>query len=463
MKNKILVIDDQPDIRMSARFLLSEHGYDVHEAENLQVAMFMLKKQKFEIVLLDMNYSGDTTSGREGINFLKQLQQEGVLTNVIAMTAWSSVELAVEALQNGAKDFIEKPWDNQRLLQIIKQQNTIATLEKENSRLKQVQSIQSKHEAELTSPKMTMLFNNIDKIAIADASVLLTGENGTGKSSIARYIHRNSSRSDRTFVSVNMGAIPESLFESELFGHKKGAFTDAKSDRLGRFELAEGGTLFLDEIANLSLDQQAKLLRVLEEGEFEMVGDSTTKLADVRLICATNANLEQKIIDGKFRADLFFRLNTVPIHIPSLRERREDIKPLLDHFVEINVKKYGKPDMKFSDGALRALTQYDWPGNLRELSHLVERCVLLGEGELIDESDIDLRTTLSALIEPQSSKQAGGLQLMSLEQAEKQLISMALKKTMGNIIESAKVLGISQSSMYRRMEKFGINKFDLSE
>jgi DNA-binding NtrC family response regulator len=256
-----------------------------------------------------------------------------------------------------------------------------------------------------------------------------------------------------------MGAIPESLFESELFGHKKGAFTDAKADRMGRFELAEGGTLFLDEIANLTMDQQAKLLRVLEEGEFEMVGDSTTKIANVRLICATNANLEQMINDGRFRADLYFRLNTIHLTVPSLKDRREDIAPLLQYFLDANALKYAKSPMKFSTDALNVLKHYDWPGNIRELSHLVERCVLLAESEMIDITDIDLP---SSIVNSAQHSQ-GMLPLIPIEEAEQQLIKMALKKTMGNIIESAKLLGISQSSMYRRMEKFGINKFELAK
>lgn len=459
-KQTVLVVDDQYDVRMTARFLLEDHHYQVLEADSPAVALFMLKKQPIDIVLLDMNYAADTTSGTEGLNFLNQLNSEEIDVTVIVMTAWSSIELAVEAMQKGAKNFIEKPWENERLLQILQQQCEFNRLQKENKAYKQQQKerVQESNQLQLQSSLMLPLWQKINKVAKTDATVLLTGENGTGKSSFARQIHDHSNRSDKPLVSVNMGAIPESLFESELFGHTKGAFTDAKSERIGRFELANGSTLFLDEIANISLDQQAKLLRVLETGEYEKVGASKTQLTDVRLIVATNANLEVMINEGTFRADLYFRLNTMQVEVPSLRERPEDILPLAEFFLAKHNKKYSQAVTEFSSGAINKLTNYPWPGNIRELSHVIERCVLLAETNCINSKDIDIKTELNIHTSPQTNTD---ITMMPLDEAEQRLIEMALRQTMGNIADSAELLKISQSSMYRRMEKYNINKFDL--
>jgi DNA-binding NtrC family response regulator len=374
MTNCILFVDDQADVRMSAHFLLSNHGFTVIEADSPATALNQLQQYSVDLILLDMNYSADTTSGAEGLDFLKQLNEQQITTPVVVMTAWSSVDLAVEAMQNGAKDFIEKPWDNPRLLQIVKQQLKLNLLEHQSRVLKQQQAdSQSKHTIISESQVMNGLLKQLDRLAKTDATILLTGDNGTGKSSIARYIHQQSSRCEQPLVSVNMGAIVENLFESELFGHTKGAFTDAKKERLGRFEMAQGGTLFLDEIANIPLSQQAKLLRVLEGGEFEMVGSSRTKTADVRLICATNADIQALIDNGQFRADLYFRLNTLEMNVPSLNTRKDDIIPLANHFLHQHGQHYDRSGLTFSTDAIDKLKRYDWPGNVRQLSHIIER------------------------------------------------------------------------------------------
>jgi len=452
MSLTVLVIDDMADVRLSANFLLSNQGYNVLEADSVLRALDVIKQEKVDLILLDMNYSSDTTSGQEGLNFLIKLAKLDISIPVVAMTGWSSVDLAVKAMQQGATDFIEKPWDNQRLLQIIKQQIQVTDLKKQNRRLRQhQQSESSENSASLIwqSKAMSKLMVQIKRIAKTDATILLTGENGTGKSSVAAYIHQLSARSEQSLVTVNMGAIPESLFESELFGHKKGAFTDAKETRVGRFEMANEGTLFLDEIANIPLAQQAKLLRVLESNEYEMVGSSVTECANVRLISASNANFEDLIRDDKFRADLFYRLNTIEIHIPPLRDRTDDIFPLAKYFVEKHALRYGQVDLTLADDAAEKLRLYDWPGNIRELSHVIERAVLFADDKVISAQAITLKKQAS-----QTSEET--LPFMTLEQAEQQLLVQALQKTDGLTVEAADLLGISKSAIYRRMEKYDI-------
>jgi DNA-binding NtrC family response regulator len=475
MTNKMLIVDDQADVRMSANFLLSNHGFDVCEADSPSAALALLKEQSIDLVLLDMNYTSDTTSGAEGLFFLNQLNELDIKVSVIVMTAWSSVDLAVNALKSGAKDFVEKPWDNQRLLQVVKQQMKVNDLEKENQSLKQQQNeSQQSNQMVFSSQAMTGLIKQLDRLAKTDATILLTGDNGAGKSSIAKHIHQQSERSEQIFVAVNMGAIPESLFESEMFGHKKGAFTDAKKERIGRFELAQGGTLFLDEIANIPLSQQAKLLRVLEDGEYEMVGSSQTKTTNVRLVCATNSDIQSLIDEGQFRADLYFRLNILEIHVPSLINRQRDIIPLAEFFLNKHGLRYSRRGMKLNKDAISKLSDYQWPGNVRELSHIIERAVLLAETELIKAEDIHFKAQkVETKTQPcLDLEQSVGIQeitkndtiaFMPLEEAESHLIKSALTKTLGNIVESAKLLGISQSSMYRRMEKHGISKTDLGQ
>jgi len=452
MSLTVLVIDDIADVRLSANFLLSNQGYEVIEADSVIKALELIRQESVDLILLDMNYSSDTTSGQEGIDFLAKLTKLDISIPVIAMTGWSSIDLAVKAMQHGASDFIEKPWDNQRLLQIVKQQIQVTNLKKQNRRLRQYQQSESSQTNEnlvWQSKAMSKLMVEIQRIAKTDATLLLTGENGTGKSSIAAYIHQLSSRQQQSLVTVNMGAIPESLFESELFGHKKGAFTDAKETRIGRFEMANEGTLFLDEIANIPLAQQAKLLRVLESNEYEMVGSSITEQANVRLISASNANFDKLISNEKFREDLFYRLNTIEIYIPALRERTEDILPLAKHFVGKHALRYGKQSLALADDVAEKLIAYRWPGNIRELSHVMERAVLFADNQLISAQSIILK-------KPTGQLGSENIPLMTIEQAEQQLLIQALQKTNGLTADAADLLGISKSAIYRRMEKYDI-------
>ena len=451
MSTTVLVIDDMPDVRLSANFLLSSHNYQVLEASSPLEAMEIVKQQAIDLILLDMNYQTDTTSGQEGLDFLNMLNKENLNIPVVAMTGWSTVDVAVKAMQQGANDFIEKPWDNQRLLQVIKQQIQFSGLKKQNQRLQQHhQKNATNHLEELVwqSSAMSQLMTEIERLAQTDATILLTGENGTGKSSIANLIHQKSSRHQNNLVTVNMGAIPDALFESEMFGHKKGAFTDAKETRMGRFEMANEGTLFLDEIANIPLAQQAKLLRVLETSEFEMVGSSITQQSNIRLISASNADFEQLIASEKFRPDLYYRLNTIELHVPALRERIEDIMPLARHFVNKHSMRYNRLNMSLSGDVENKLTDYLWPGNIRELSHMMERAVLLSSNEEITANDIPLKTI--------NTKQGSEIPFMTLDQAEQQLLKQALNKAKGSAVDAAQLLGISKSAIYRRMEKYDI-------
>lgn len=449
MNQTILVIDDMPDVRLSAHFLLSNHNYEVIEADSPHQALDMMKTRAVSLILLDMNYTLDTTSGKEGLDFLVKLAKEGYTAPVVAMTAWSSIDLAVQAMQQGAGDFIEKPWDNQRLLQVVKQQLKLSNLQQQNLSLRQQNHISQDDSLIFNAQPMVKLLADIERLAGTDATILLTGENGTGKSSIAKVIHQQSARATNSLVTVNMGAIPESLFESEMFGHKKGAFTDAKETRIGRFEMAQSGTLFLDEIANIPLPQQAKLLRVLESGEYEMVGSSITQRADVRLISASNGNFDELLSQGHFRPDLFYRLNTVELHVPALRERHEDMMPLAKAFVAKHSQRYGRGEMNLAADVESKLKAYDWPGNIRELSHMMERAVLLSRDNHICADDIQLRDNAQAT-------QSQTMPFMTLEQAELELLRQALDKADGSAVDAAQLLGISKSAIYRRMDKYAI-------
>lgn len=459
MQPVILVVDDQIDLRLSARLVLNNYQYEVVEAASPEQALQLLEEDlRIELVLLDMNYSSDTTSGEEGLWFLKKLAEKNLNIPVVTMTAWASIELAVEAMQLGACDFIEKPWKNQRLIQIIKQQLQLKDLKTENKKLKQQQQdIQQPQQLLWQSPVMVQVMNKLERLSRSDATILLTGENGTGKSSIAQFIHQHSTRANSDFISVNMGAIPESLFESEMFGHNKGAFTDAKEQRIGRFELAEGGTLFLDEVGNIPLTQQGKLLRVLEEGYFERVGSSRSQKADVRLICATNADLPKLIEQGLFRADLYFRLNTLQLDIPPLTKRKEDVLPLANHFLSFFANRYGVQPLALSDSAKTKLEQYHWPGNVRELGHIMERAVLLADQSILAGSDIDFGVVPNQPTATNNTSD-GDIPLMPLQEAELKLVKKALQYHQGNVQEAAKALGIKDSALYRRMEKFQISK-----
>jgi DNA-binding NtrC family response regulator len=379
------------------------------------------------------------------------LQQQAWDIPVIAMTAWSNTELVVKAMQLGAGDFIEKPWNNQRLHQVLLQQLQLQNLNRKNRALNQrLENV--KPELVWQSDSMNQLIQQLTAVAETDANILLTGENGTGKSQLAHWIHLNSARAQQAFIAVNMGAIPETLFESEMFGHKKGAFTDAKEQRIGRFELAKGGSLFLDEIATIPVAQQAKLLRVLESGEFEMLGSSQTQRTDIRIISATNGNFSHLISENLFRQDLYYRLNTLEFRVPALRERPEDIPVLADFFARKHGQRYRKPDISFSSGARKAMQHYDWPGNIRELSHMMERAVLLTQAGVVSAEQLSLPTTHS-LSKSTSNDQ---LPFMTLEAAELQLIHQALAESQSNKQKAADILGITKSSLYRRLEKYGL-------
>lgn len=449
-KRHVLVVDDRPDVRISARFVLEDNQYQVTEAESPTMAKELIKQHQIDLVLMDMNYSRDTTSGEEGLELLAWLNKADLGIPAIAMTAWSNVELAVKAMQLGAGDFLEKPWKNQRLLQVVAQQIKVSGLKKQNQKLQQRldNSEIEKGEFHWRSPCMHQLMQQIDSVASANVAILLTGDNGTGKSQLASYIHAQSQASSGPFIAVNMGAISESLFESEMFGHTKGAFTDAKSSRIGRFELAKHGTLFLDEIANIPLSQQAKLLRVLETGEYEVLGSSQTQFTSIRLISATNGNFKQLIEKELFREDLFYRINTIEFRVPSLKERTLDIVPLAEYFITMYCKKYAKPTVELSTEATSALQDYHWPGNIRELSHLMERAVLLCRDDILSVTDLNIRPsnqTISSSID---------LPMMTLENAEKQLISQALDQVDQHVPNAAKLLGLTKSSLYRRLEKY---------
>jgi len=451
MSATILVIDDMHDVRLSVNFLLSSHNYQVLEASSPLEALSVLRQETVDLILMDMNYQTDTTSGQEGLDLLDSLKRENITTSVVAMTGWSSVDVAVKAMQRGAQDFVEKPWENQRLLQIIKQQIELSGLKKQNQRLQQNNQTIAYNQSDdfiWQSTSMSSLMKEIDRLAQTDATILLTGENGTGKSSLAQLIHQKSLRNHHNLVTVNMGAIPESLFESEMFGHKKGAFTDAKETRMGRFETANAGTLFLDEVGSIPLAQQAKLLRVLETNEFEMVGSSLTQRCDIRLISASNANFEALIAQDKFRPDLFYRLNTIELHVPALRDRLDDIMSLAQHFVHKHSLRYNRSNMSLADEVKDKLLEYPWPGNIRELSHMMERAVLLSANERITASDIPLKIHID--------NHDDDIKFMTFDKAEQQLLRQALNKTQGSVIDAASLLGISKSAIYRRMEKYDI-------
>jgi len=454
---KILIADDQVDVLAALRLLLKGEHYDIVTASSPAGVLKVVQSQDLDLVLIDLNYARDTTSGSEGLDLLPRIQAIDATLPVIVMTAWGSVDLAVEAMRRGARDFIQKPWDNARLLAVLRTQSELAQalrrgqrLEAENLALRDDGASAKRPQIVAESAAMKSILNVVHRIGPADANVLITGENGTGKEVIARLLHGVSSRSAKPLVSVNAGALAESLFESELFGHVRGAFTDAKTDRVGRFELADGGTLFLDEIANVPLNLQAKLLRVLETGEFERVGSSKTRKVDVRVLSATNADLKSEVAQGKFRQDLMFRLNTVELHLPPLRERREDIPPLAEHFLRQHSERYRGGRMDFTPQALEALRHHSWPGNVRELGHVVERAVLMSATSTVNAMDLALQATPAAQI-------SARLEEMSLEDAERLLITKALARFEGNANRAAEALGLSRSALYRRLQKYGLS------
>ncbi len=456
----ILIADDQQDIREALRLLLTSKGFVVMQADNPAEILEVISQAAVNLVLLDMNYRRDTTSGQEGLELLKQARQFDPHLPIIAMTAWGSVDLAMRAVRQGANDFIEKPWDNNRLVSIINAQLD-RVFEAENKRRYQtIARLQRDHfttEIIAESAPMQQLLTTLRQVAPSQASIMLRGENGTGKNLLAEQVHAWSDRADGPLVSVNMGSIPENLFESEMFGHVRGAFTDAREARTGRFELADGGTLFLDEIGNLPLPQQAKLLRVLESGSFEKLGASKTQTVDVRIVTASNADLPAMVESGEFRRDLYFRLNTVEVTIPPIRERNKDVLLLAEYYLEKHQRRYNKLFSGFSRDAEQVLLSYSWPGNVRELSHVVERAVLLGQAEQLSVENLNL--PLDGHDEQPAAQHfsSGAAKIRSLEEVEKQQITEALQHYSGNVVDAAKALGVSRSAMYRRMEKFGLD------
>jgi DNA-binding NtrC family response regulator len=447
----VVIADDQADIVEALRLLLKAEGYRTATAHVPEGVLALLEKEQADAALIDLNYTRDTTSGREGMDLLSRVRALDPTLPVIVMTAWGSVEKAVDAMRLGARDFIEKPWDNARLLTTLRTQVELGRALRVTQRLEQENQLLRKSglpDLVAESPAMGPVLELMERIAPSDANVLVTGEHGTGKEVVARWIHAASRRRDRSLVVVNVGGLPEGVFESELFGHVRGAFTDAKADRAGRFELADGGTLFLDEIANIALAQQSRLLRVLQTGELERVGSSQTRRVDVRLIAATNADLRAEVASGRFREDLLFRLNTIEIRLPPLRERREDILPLAQYFLKRHASRYGMDRSGFSDAALHELRAYDWPGNVRELDHTVERAVLLARLPTLQAEDLGLVAPVA--------RGPAAVSDTSLEALEREAIRQALARNDGNVSLAAKALGLSRSALYRRLQRYGL-------
>jgi len=447
---RILAADDQSYILEAIELLLRPEGYIVDTARSPATVREALASEFYDAVLIDLNYTRDTTSGQEGLDLLSQIVSFDSNLPVIVMTAWGNVGLAVEAMRRGARDFIQKPWENERLLAIVRTQ---VELHRALQRTQQLEAEARLLRAEgapdfiASAPAMQPVLQTMARIGPSDANVLITGEHGTGKEVVARTLHVLSSRANMALVAVNTGALPEGTFESELFGHVKGAFTDARTDRIGRFELADNGTIFLDEIGNVPMRQQAKLLRVLETGEIERVGSSRTKKINVRVISATNTNLSEAIAGGQFREDLLFRLNTVEIHLPALRERREDIPALAAHFLARYAQRYRVHVRGFAPSAMQMMMQYAWPGNVRELEHTLERAVLMAQGEDVQVSDLGLN-----LQRPQGQN----LEELSIEEVESILVRKALQRFHGNVSQAAEALGLSRGALYRRMERYGL-------
>ena len=447
----ILIADDQNDVLEALRLLLKGEGFQCDTVTSPAGIAAALEEGDFDALLMDLNYTRDTTSGREGLNLLPQIRAFDATLPIIVMTAWGSVEGAVEAMRNGARDYIEKPWDNARLMATVRTQLELGQalrhsqrLEVENKMLRGEGLPEMIAESRAMGPVLRM----IEKVGPSDANVLITGEHGTGKEIVARWLHASSNRADRPLVTVNVGGLSEGTFESELFGHVKGAFTDAKADRVGYFELADHGTLFLDEIANVPMPQQPSLLRVIESGEMQRVGSSTTRRIDVRIISATNVDVEEEIERERFREDLLYRLNTVEIELPPLRDRREDVPLLAAYFLHRHAAHYGKDVTEFDPAAMKLLLDHPWPGNVRELEHAVERACLLAGGTSVGADDLGLRERTDG---------AARFEQMTLDDAERYLIQKALSRADGNVSQAAETLGLSRSALYRRLQRFGLH------
>ena len=447
--SRILIADDQTDVLEALRILLKGEGHQTDAVTSLAGVMQALEKRDYSLLLMDLNYTRDTTSGQEGLEVIPKIQALDNTLPIVVMTAWATIDLAVEAMKRGARDFIPKPWDNERLLAVVRTQLELSAALRKGRRLEAANQLLRGNAPNIIaeSPRMRPVLELIARVAPSDANVLITGENGTGKGLVARALHALSTRGTHSMITVNMGGLSETLFESELFGHVKGAFTDAKTDRAGRFELADESTLFMDEIANIPMNQQAKLLRVIETGEFERVGSSKTLKANVRIVSATNANLHEDVSAGKFRQDLLFRLNTIEIQLPPLRERREDIMPLANSFLRAHAGRYRKNLGAFEEKARDLLMQHQWPGNVRELDHVIERAVLMSQGQQVKANDLGLTS---------GRDDTPRLEDMSLEEVEAFLIRKALSRYDGNARRAAEALGLSRSAFYRRLQQHGL-------
>ncbi|HEY0652747.1 MAG TPA: sigma-54 dependent transcriptional regulator [Chryseosolibacter sp.] len=454
---KILIVDDNEDLLKAAKMHLKRHFAQVDIEKNPEAIPALMNNEDYDVILLDMNFTKDVSSGSEGYYWLEKILSLDPSAVVVLITAYGDVQMAVKAIKAGATDFVLKPWENEKLLATLfsamrlrESRDTIETLKIKNHEINQ--EINERYSEIIgTSPAMQKIFQTIDRVAKTDANVLILGENGTGKELIARAIHRNSSRQNETFASVDLGSITETLFESELFGHKKGSFTDAKEDRAGRFELANNGTLFLDEIGNLSMPLQAKLLTVLQNRKVSRVGSNKDTNIDIRLICATNMPLYEMVKENRFRQDLLYRINTIEIEIPPLRDRFEDIPLLASHFLKHYAARYNKSVSKISDGALTRMHKHPWPGNIRELQHAIERAVILSNGSVLQPEDFNFSANNAGKEDGQLS-----LEQYNLEEVEKLLIRKVLKKYNGNITQAASELGLTRSSLYRRLEKYGL-------
>jgi DNA-binding NtrC family response regulator len=448
---RVLVADDQADVLEALKMLLKGEDYVVETATSPAAVLSAVEARDFDALLMDLNYTRDTTSGKEGFDLLTSVQQLDASLPVIVMTAWGSIQGAVEAMRRGARNYIEKPWDNQRLLSMLRTQIELGHVLRESQKLEsenQMLRRQGVPDLIAESRPMQNVRLLLERVGPSEANVLITGEHGTGKEVVARWVHAISPRARRALVTVNAGGLSDGVFESELFGHVKGAFTDAKTDRVGYFELADGGTLFLDEIGNMPPKQQAKLLRALQSGEFQRVGSSKTRRADVRVISATNVDIGKEVAEGHFREDLLYRLNTVEIHVPPLRDRHDDIPVLATHFLRKQISRYNKKLAGIDREAMQAMIEYSWPGNVRELEHVIERAILMAQGSQIRVEDLGLRGRADGV---------SRLEEMTLEDAEKYLIQKALVRCGGNVSRAADTLGLSRSALYRRLQQYGIN------
>ena len=454
-ESEILIADDQSDVLEALHILLKPEGFRIHTASSPRAVIDAVDGHEFDLVLMDLNYTRDTTSGDEGLDILTDIHGTDSTLPIIVMTAWGTIDLAVEAMRRGARDFIQKPWENQRLLTIVRTQIELCRA------LRNAQRLESENRLLRTtdrptliaeSPAMRHVLQLITRVAPSDANILITGEHGTGKEVVAHTIHALSNRAGMPLVTVNAGGLADGVFESELFGHTKGAYTDAKTDRVGRFELADKGTLFLDEIANVPLGQQSKLLRVVEAGELERVGSSKTRKVNVRVIAATNADLSVEVDRGRFRPDLLFRLNTIEVRLPALRDRREDIPHLASYFLRTFAERYRSNVRNFQRDALQLMTNHPWPGNVRELSHAVERGVLMAREESVSSADLGLHSV---------QDRGNTIDSMSLDDVESFLVRKTLTRHGGNVSQAAKALGLSRSAMYRRIQKYNVQSYEM--